>query len=453
MLLALAVTAALATAGPVTNAEVMQGAAFDEEATGGRADGQAVDLEPLRTEAANIAAASSTVYAEAAHMLDRLANSSFPDEQVRAEAIAALRTAARVSYELGVPNKVLVDAVETASAGQQPASAGLKQLIANFDTAKAEFDRSADQLLTQIRILQSHEATREAIADEIARLEVDAPQKRARLEMTERNAKERERVALEALIDSAQPYAAAQKALSAAISGLVPVLAGTTTRQGQKSSVLLSVYEFLDERATEEEGYGLYTYVLLVPGTNASRRNVAFLKELLASTNRAGEEFASVRRHLNIFYVPTQNRVQALVLARSSADAAAAIAAPGVYHYERAQRLLLRLCIAPATRNPKLCSSGWRGPYLLTLPEPLSAAETVPAAHLFVDLSDIHERAFGEFIRAIKEQVMQPDFTDRQKVDTLRLRLLDITLKAADWLNPIKEGVAEIVFLGGEKAQ
>jgi hypothetical protein len=73
---------------------------------------------------------------------------------------------------------------------------------------------------------------------------------------------------------------------------------------------------------------------------------------------------------------------------------------------------------------------------------------TISLAHLFVDLSDIHERAFGEFIRAIKEQVMVADFTDRQKVDTLRLRLLDITLKAADWLDPIKEGIAEIVFVG-----
>jgi hypothetical protein len=48
---------------------------------------------------------------------------------------------------------------------------------------------------------------------------------------------------------------------------------------------------------------------------------------------------------------------------------------------------------------------------------------------------------------------MLPDFTDRQKIDTLRLRLLDITLKAADWLDPIKEGIAEIVFLGGDQTK
>jgi hypothetical protein len=72
---------------------------------------------------------------------------------------------------------------------------------------------------------------------------------------------------------------------------------------------------------------------------------------------------------------------------------------------------------------------------------------------LLLDLSNVHERAFGEFISALKEQVMRPDFVDRQKIDTVRLGLLDITLKAADWLNPIKEGIAEIVSLGVDTAR
>jgi hypothetical protein len=179
---------------------------------------------------------------------------------------------------------------------------------------------------------------------------------------------------------------------------------------------------------------------------------VAFLRELFASTGRTKEERAAVRRQLNIFYVPVQNRAQALVIARSSVDAAAAIAAPGIYDYEQAERLLFRLCTETVTSSPKMCASAWRGPYLLTMPGPVTASATLSPGRLTVDLSDIHERAFGEFIRALKEQVMRPDFTDRQKIDTLRLRLLDITLKAADWLIPIKEGVAEIVFLGGDTA-
>ena len=89
----------------------------------------------------------------------------------------------------------------------------------------------------------------------------------------------------------------------------------------------------------------------------------------------------------------------------------------------------------------------------MTVPEPVSASAGLSSTHLLLDLSDVHERAFGEFIRALKEQVMRPDFTDRQKIDTVRLGLLDITLKAADWLDPVREGIAEIVSLGIETAK
>jgi hypothetical protein len=59
---------------------------------------------------------------------------------------------------------------------------------------------------------------------------------------------------------------------------------------------------------------------------------------------------------------------------------------------------------------------------------------------------NVRERAYGEFIRAVKEQVTRPDFTDRERIDTFRLRLLDITLTAADWVRPIQAGIQGIIF-------
>jgi hypothetical protein len=450
--LALTVAASLTIGGSATDAEVMRGAAF-AGATADQADARTVDLESLGANAAVVTAAGRTVYQQAAVALDRLAKSGFPDDRLRAAAITALRKVVRLSYLLAVPNQVLADAVKSAAAGQRTPSEELGPLIEHFDVARAEFHRSTDQLLKHIQFLHSYEVTRQSYSDEIARLPVDDPRENSRLQMLKREIVEREAAELQALIDATIPYAAAQNALTAAISELVPVLAATTTRQAPEAGILLSVYGFFDDQEAEEDGYGLYTYVLLVPGTATGHRNVAFLRELLASTYQSDSELAAVRSQLNIFYVPAQNRTQALVIARSSADPAAAIAAPGVYRYEQAQRLLVRLCTESATRNPQLCASARRGPYLLTLSEPVGASATLSPTRLLVDLSEIHERAFGEFIRAIKEQVMRPDFTDRQKVDTLRLRLLDITLKAADWLDPIKEGVAEIVFLSGDTAQ
>ncbi len=62
----------------------------------------------------------------------------------------------------------------------------------------------------------------------------------------------------------------------------------------------------------------------------------------------------------------------------------------------------------------------------------------VPPPFLFVDLSNVHERAFDEFVAAYKEQVKRANFSDRERIDTFRLSLLSIVLTAADWVGPIR---------------
>jgi hypothetical protein len=445
--------------GAAAPGDATRGSAFGGGDTADEVAAYVVDLNSFEAKAKAVAATGRTVHDEAARMLGRLGRSGFPDEKLRAEAAIALKEASKLSYRLATASDVLAGAIESASGGKLAPSMELGQLLEAFDLAKAEFDRSTAELLKQIRTVRSHETRRESIADEIARLEghdvKTAPGRMAlfRLQASEREAIEGERVQLQALIDSTRPSNTAQKTLTAAIYQLAPILAPPVTRQAPDSDITASVYGFFDQQKAEEEGYGLYTYVLLAADHGTGQRNVAFLRVLLASTRHADRALTAWRRQLNIFYVPAHSSIQALVIARSSADAAAAIAASGVYHYEQAERLLFRLCMDPATSSPNLCSSAWRGPYLLTLPGPLNDSGTIRPTHLFVDLSDIHESAFGEFLSAIKEQVMLPDFTDRQKIDTLRLRLLDITLKAADWLDPIKEGIAEIVFLGGDQTK
>jgi hypothetical protein len=450
--LALMIMASLTIRGSAIYAEAAQGSAFDASGKADQVAMREVDLESLKAKPAAVAAIGRTVYEEAGRILDRLAKSNFPDEKVRADTVIALEEVAKLSHRLATASEVLADAVETASTGQLAGSAALTRALEEFDIAEKAFDRSADELLKQVRRVRSHEVKRESLADEIAGLDVDVPEAKpdqsavSQLQMLKQEAIEGERVELQALVRSTRTYGAAQSALMAAISELAPLLAPPVAREAPTPGISLSVYGFFDQQRSEEEGYGLYTYVLLAAAPGTSQRNAAFLRRLLASTGRTDSELAAVRRQLNIFYVPTQNRIQALVIARSSADAAAAIAAPSVYDYQQAGRLLVRLCTESVSSNPKLCASAWRGPYFLTLSEPLGASAALSPTRLVVDLSDIHERAFGEFIRAVKEQVMRRDFTDRQKVDTLRLRLLDITLKAADWLDPIKEGIAEIVF-------
>lgn len=445
----------LTIGGSLTCAQSIRGSAFHSGRTTVPVAVLADDLHSLRVKAAAVTMIGRSVYDEAGRILDRLTRSDFPDEDVRAEAVIALREVVKASYRLAVASEVLADAVEAAAAGEPAGSATLTEALENFDGAEKEHRRAADELRQQIQAVRSREAAREAIAEEIAGFALvpaTEPDQIAlsKLLAREREAVEREQRELEALILSSRDYETSSRAVTAAISELIAVLAPPVMRETAEPGVSLSVYGFFDQQgAAEEEGYGLYTYVLLAQGPGQYGRNVAFLRELFASTSRTRDELAAVRRQLNIFYIPVQNRIQALVIARSSADAAAAIADPDMYDYEQAEELLFRLCTEPATSNPKLCARAWRGPYLLTVPEPVSASATLSHTRLLVDLTDVHERALGEFIAALKEQVMRPDYPDRQKIDTVRLELLDITLKAADWLIPIKEGIAEIVYLGG----
>ena len=458
LIFALTILANIPIWGSTTYAQTIRGSALHAASTAVPVAARAVDLNSLKADAAAVTTIGRSVYDEAGPILDRLTKSDFPDDKVRAEAVIALRVVVKASYHLAVAGEVLADAVETAAPGELAGSATLGQALEKFAGAEKEYRRSADELQQQIRIVRSREAAREVLADEIAGLAPGPETKPDQIALSvlrarEREAVEQERRELQALILSSRGYESSSRAVTAAISVLIGVLAPPVTRQTTEPGISLSVYGFFDQQGLEQEGYGLYTYVVLTQGRGTDARNVAFLRELFASTHRTKEELAAVRRQLNIFYVPVQNRVQALVIARSSADAAAAIAAPGMYNYQRAEGLLFRLCTETATSNPELCAGAWRGPYLLTLPEPVSASAPLSPTRLLVDLSDVHEGAFGEVIPAYKAQVMRADFTDRQKIDTVRLGVLDITLKAADWLYPIKEGIAEIVFLGGETAR
>jgi hypothetical protein len=458
LICALTILAHLAIGGSTTYAQSIRESAVHAGSTAVPVTARKADLNSLQAKAAAVTTIGRSVYAEAGRILDVLTKSDFPDEKVRAEAGIALREVVKASYHLAVAGEVLGDAMETAAAGEHAGSAMPTQALEKFGGAEKEHRRAADELQQQIRAVRSREAAREVLADEIAAL-ARVPETKpdqivlSMLRAREREAVEREQRELQALILYSRGYESSFRAVTAAISELIAVLAPPVTRETTEPGISLSVYGFFDQQGVEQEDYGLYTYVVLTQGHGPNGRNVAFLKELFASTGRTKDELAAVRRQLNIFYVPVQNRIQALVMARSSVDAAAAIAAPGMYDYEQAEGLLFRLCTETVTSNPKMCASAWRGPYLLTLPEPVSASATVSPSRLLVDLSDVHERAFREFIRALKEQVMRPDFTDRQKIDTVRLALLDITLKTADWLNPIKEGIAEIVSLGGETAR
>ena len=90
-----------------------------------------------------------------------------------------------------------------------------------------------------------------------------------------------------------------------------------------------------------------------------------------------------------------------------------------------------------------------RGPYIFTYAKPASKIEPVPPPFLFVDLSDVDPRAFGELVSAFRAQVKREDITDGARVNSLRLKILEVVLKASDIVGPVQKTVADVLHSTG----
>lgn len=210
--------------------------------------------------------------------------------------------------------------------------------------------------------------------------------------------------------------------------------------------ILGSVYDYLYRTTMEKPGYGLYSYVLIpVHSLRAGR----FFRDLFKTTSFV--ELSEITfGNLNLIYLPTRaDKLSSLIPKISDGSPPPAyLFAAEFYNYALAQRLLAQICTSPSEEIQDACGTDLsRGPYLFTFTRPASGLSPVPPPYLFVDLSSVHARAFGEFIAAYKEQVKRTDYSDRERIDNLRLRILSIILSAADWVGPIKGAIANAVHM------
>jgi hypothetical protein len=220
---------------------------------------------------------------------------------------------------------------------------------------------------------------------------------------------------------------------------------GPTARA--RPRILETGYSHLAELGKEVDGYGLYSYVILPSGSD---RAALLLSEVFKEIPSIGDTSAKPSQ-LNILYVPLRKDKEA--------DFAAMLKAPGrdaaklgaeytktFYDYRIARALLDHVCNPPDPSVLKLCNGDLsRGPYIFTYASPASKMEPVPPPFLLVDLSDVHERAFGELLAAFQAQVKREDIGDQAKIRTMRLNILQIALTAADWVTPVQKAIADIV--------
>lgn len=201
----------------------------------------------------------------------------------------------------------------------------------------------------------------------------------------------------------------------------VPTSGGYTPR------IVASKYQFL--LGDEARGYGLYSYVLLARSSDA--RNREFLRRLMSSTGLVVESNIG-RGVLNIFYLPVGSRPNNVRDEGEILD---------VYDFDYTDVLLTKICESSNVRDADVCKSNFSdGPYLVTSASALGEEGLLPNISMFLDLSRINQRAFGEFIDEY-QAVVRVRGTNRERLQSFRLRVLNVTLNADDFLDA---GVREI---------
>jgi hypothetical protein len=213
------------------------------------------------------------------------------------------------------------------------------------------------------------------------------------------------------------------------------------------AKILETGYGHLQGLGKEEAGYGLYSYAVL---TSPSSRSAAFLGEIFKSIPPI-EDTAASRAQLNIFYIPIKKEKMADFpdLLQSSGNEQTKLGAgysEAFYDYQIARAILDHVCNPPTEAMKYLCKGPMSGgPYIFTYAKPASSLEPVPPPFLFVDLSNINPQAYAEFISAFRAVVKQDDVSDDARLHSLRLKVLNLALTAADWISPVQRAIADIV--------
>jgi hypothetical protein len=219
--------------------------------------------------------------------------------------------------------------------------------------------------------------------------------------------------------------------------------------------ILATGYAQLADPGKEDVGYGLYSYAVL---TSHSDQTSAFLGEIFKSIPPI-EDTVAQRAQLNIFYIPikrdaSSSFAESAKTLEQKPNELGARYSQSFYDYKMARSVLYHICNPPAETIRELCEGDFsRGPYIFTYSKPASTLEPVPPPFLFVDLSDIDARAYGEIVAAFRAQVKREDIADGVRINSLRLRLLNIALKASDIIGPVKKAMADIVHPGSDKPE
>ncbi len=202
--------------------------------------------------------------------------------------------------------------------------------------------------------------------------------------------------------------------------------------------------EFIDAEHLSGRGGGLYTY-LLMPSQEAAERMKLFMQELFAGS-LAAERTHPSPQFTNLIFLPTEDQraITSDFWAHSSSGDSFEVAAAHLInlHYDRklALDLLTRFCHG---KSPA-CGAQGSGPFLITTATPLANNSTEVPAHLFINFSAVHERAFASLVQSLLTQVNPADAEEHAKLEAMRQRLTQVAIAPGDWIGSAPAGIVQM---------
>jgi hypothetical protein len=196
---------------------------------------------------------------------------------------------------------------------------------------------------------------------------------------------------------------------------------------------------FLVGAAPEEEGYGLYSYLLLGSRSEASRARsekaiASYLETIVPMTTM--EEYLP-REQLNVTYLPVTELpppgVTEVCPGPQCAGPPLAGAAAWLlahYDYARARVILARL---PGAHRS--------GPYIVSYTRPLSAGGAVSHEYLDQDLSTVREELVSLWVSEFLVQVAQTHYWERDRLRELAMALRNAIAVAAAKSGDVRDGM------------
>ncbi len=219
------------------------------------------------------------------------------------------------------------------------------------------------------------------------------------------------------------------------------ILTGCATpmieRVDDKEQILEIGYAFLVDNQVEEEGYGLYSYLLFGSHPTDVNRDL-YLQAILACIKMPSikrlEKVGFHRRELNATYIPILNPLPA---------AKAGISPDWVlenYDYARA-RLLLRNLHSGAYRN---------GPYIISTLTPLSSHKNLSEGYLHQDLSRIphtQPNLVYAWVKEFLERVSRPGPKDKTTMKQFVIELCTAISIIAEHLPDVHDAAVKWLSL------